>query len=185
MKYILLKDFLKKFNIDRSDFFNDFIKDEALIPYDKNGDQIWPKDIFPDLVGEKGPYNSIDRWLHFKLPDDDYELRLRILKEMEEKLFLWTIAAELTVENLGVKPVQNKKKRDRRVIDKIKAQRLAKIYWKKDPDIISPDMARFLKDKVKKKNGAEYTEDKIKEWIKPFDLHPLEGCPKKSQRKDL
>jgi hypothetical protein len=183
MKYISLKAFLKKWNLDRSDFFFNYLKDENTIPFDKNGKQIFPKDIFPDLVGEKGPYNSIDRWLHFELPDDNYEIRLRILKDIEEKIYLYAPIVEQTMKNLGLKPVQNLKKRDRRVIDKIKAQRLAKIYWKKDPYIIRPDMARFLKDKVKKKNGDEYTEDKIKDWLQDFDPHPLEGAPKKSQRK--
>lgn len=185
MKYISLKAFLKKWNLDRSDFFFNYLKDGCTNPYDENGKEIFPKDLFSDLMGAKGPYKSVDSWFDFELPDDNYEIRLRILKDIEEKIYLDAPLTELTMKNLGLKPVQNLKKPDRRIVDKIRAQRLAKIYWKKDPDIIRPDMARFLKDKVKKKNGAEYTEVTIKEWIQPFDLHPLEGCPKKSQRKDL
>jgi hypothetical protein len=172
MKLISAKDLIKRWNADRRFLFSPLLVDSCAVTFDKNGKVIYPKDVFMDITGTPSPYDGIKNWYEVKLPQDDYPLQNKMLQAIEEKVYLDFLFYKYMEKPMNIIPVKNQKKSHPRDYHQKKAIYLAKKFWKKDSDKTRPDMARFLKDKVEKKNGDKYTEKTIKEWIADVDPNP-------------
>ena len=182
MKLISAKDLIKRWNTDRSLFFNPILCDSRPVTYDKNGKVIYPKDVFMDITGQPSPYDGIKYWDEVKLPQDNFPLQNRMLQAIEEKVYLMFEYYKYMEDPLNITPVKNQEKSRPSHHHQKKALYLAEKSWEKNPDITRPDMARYLQGKVVKKNCVQYTETTIKKWIKSADPNPpLKGRQKKKR----